>query len=167
MIWPSPEPTTLTIHELDSLLFVPLIDTPALLAEPLFAPAESAVSGSISSTRDGTVSVRHIEDLGARTTTVVDWRDDGVYVIDDVGTEVSFSRLRTSSIAASDPLSARVDLEIRMSFRRDEWDVRIESDLSMSSDRDSFIVSGRLAAFDGGELFAERLFDETIERDHL
>ena len=167
MIWPSPEPTTLTVHEAHSSLLVPSIDTPPMVREPLFAPAESAVAGSISSTRDGSVSVRHIEDLGAQSTTVVDWRDDGVYVIDDVGTEVSFSRLRTSSIAASDPLSARVDLEIRMSFRRDEWDVRIESDVSMSSDRDSFIVSGRLAAFDRGEVFAERRFEETIARDHL
>ena len=108
-----------------------------------------------------------MRDLGARRTEFIAARDDGLYVIDDIGTEQSFTRVRTSSIVDGEPLSARATVECRATYRRGEWNVRIESDLVLSCDAATFRITGRLSAYEGDAIFAERRFERSIPRDHL
>ena len=167
MIWPSPVPATVTVHEHASRIDLPSHTHVVAAPADLFEPSEDAVHGPVTVKREGSETRHIVRDLGERRTDFVASRDDGVYVIDDIGTEQSFTRVRSSSIVDGEPLQARATVQCRATYRRDDWNVRVESDLAMSCDQTSFIVTARLAAFDGDELFAERHFNRTIPRDHV
>ncbi len=167
MIWPSPELATLTIDESASRVEVPVQSQLTILNADLFAPAEEAEAGGVTVVRDGAESRRILRDLGAGRTDFIASRDDGVYVLDDVGTELSFTRLRMSSIVDDEPLSATAEYHSIATFRRGDWDCRVESEITMTCDAQSFHVDARLTAHDGEALFAERTFHRTIPRDHL
>ena len=167
MIWPSPHPVTLTVYEHASLVDLPVQSEIVALPSDLFGPPEDAVRGGVTIRREGS-ETRHVNrDLGARRTDFVAARDDGVYVLDDVGTEQSFTRVRGSSVVDHEPLSARATVECRATYRRNDWDVRVESDIVMTCDEHSFFMEARLSAYDTGELFAERRFNRVIPRDHI
>ena len=167
MIWPSPRPATVTVHEQGSSAFLPIRDQVTTLAPETFGPPQDAVSGPVTVLREGREarSVRH--DLGERRTEFVASRDDGVYVLDDIGSEQSFTRVRSSSVQADEPTSARADVQCRATYRRGAWDARIESDVSMTCTAEAFLMTARLTAYDGGQVFAERRFEYSIDRDHV
>ena len=167
MIWPSPQPARVTVHEHESQIDLPTHPHIAAAPPDLFEPPEDAAHGPVTVVREGAETRHIVHDLGERRTDFIASRDDGVYVIDDIGTEQSFTRVRSSSIVDGEPQTARATVECRATYRRDGWNVRVESDLAMSCDAASFIVTARLAAFDGEELFAERHFHRTIPRDHV
>ena len=167
MIWPSPLPATVTVYQHSSSVDLPVHAHVVACPADLFDPPEDAAHGPVTLLREGSETRHILRDLGERRTDFIASRDDGVYVIDDIGTEQSFTRVRSSSIIDSEPLWATATVECRATYRRDEWKVRVETDLSMSCDETSFIVSGRLAAFEGDGLFAERHFHRTIPRDHV
>jgi uncharacterized protein len=167
MIWPSPVPATITVHEQQSRLELPAHQTVQRSRPDLFGPPEDAAAGSVTVLREGSETRHIIRDLGERRTDFVASRDDGVYVIDAVGTEQSFTRVRSSSVVDDEPLKATASVECRATYRRGDWNVRVESDITMTCNEHQFLVDARLAAFDGGELFAERLFHRNIPRGHL
>ena len=167
MIWPSPRAATITIHENASWVELPAHATVSPSRPDLFGPPEDAVTGSVTVVRDGHETRQIMRDLGQRRTDFVASRDDGVYVIDDIGTEQSFTRVRRSSIIDGEPLEASAEVECRASYRRGEWDVRVESDITMTCTEHSFLLGARLAAYDHDELFAERRFEREIPRGYV
>jgi uncharacterized protein len=118
------------------------------------------------SLREGSETRRIVHDPGERRTDFVAARDD-TYAIDVIGTGQSFSRVRGSSVVDGEPLTAIANVACRATYRRDIWDVRIESDVAMTCSEHEFLVEARLAAFEGDELFAERRFNRAIPRGHL
>jgi len=106
-------------------------------------------------------------DVNERRTEVVASRDDGVYVLDDIGTEQSFTRVRTHSIIDDEPTSARATVSSHAMYRRREWDVRVEADVTMSCTVDTFVLTARLAGYERNRLVAERRFDCEIPRRHV
>jgi uncharacterized protein len=167
MIWPSPRPATITVQEAASLIELPSHAGVRRGRPHLFAPSENAFAGPITVRRDGSETRHIVRDLGRRRTEFIAARDDGVYVLDDIGTEQSFTRVRSSSIVDGEPLQASATVECRATYRRGDWDVRIESDITMTCDEQAFHLVARLSAYDAGELFAERRFDRSIPRGHL
>ena len=166
MIWPSPELATVTVHEDVSRIELPIVGDVVALGD-LFESPQDARPGPVTVIRDGSENRTIVLDLGARRTDFVASRDDGLYVIDDLGTEQSFTRVRTSSIVDGEPTAASASVTCRATYRRGDWDVRIESDVEMTCDADTFRVVARLAAYDADDLFAQRDFDRTIPRDHV
>lgn len=75
-----------------------------------------------------------IRELGEQTTEFRAMRD-GDYRIDDIGTELSFTRMRSSFVVDAKPLNARARVECRATYRRDTWDVRVETDVELTCDR--------------------------------
>ena len=167
MIWPSPDAATVKFDEAYCHVIVPTPTDFVALAGDVFGPAETAQPGGITEVREGSESRQGIRDLGAQRTDFVAERDDGVYRIDDIGTEVSFTRRRASSIVDHEPLSATASYASTATFRRGDWDVRVESEIVMTCDAEVFYLHGRLATFDNGELFIERHFDRVVARDYL
>jgi uncharacterized protein len=167
MIWPSPVPATLTVHEHASLIELPAQATVQHSSPDLFAAPEDAVAGPVTVHRDGSETRHIVRDLGARRTDFIASRDDGDYVIDDIGTALSFTRIRSSSIVDGEPLSATASVVCRATYRRGSWDARIESDITMTCTETAFVFDARLAAYEADELFAERHFARTIPRGHL
>jgi uncharacterized protein len=167
MIWPSPVPATITVHEQASHLELPAHHTMQHTRADLFGSPEDATPGSVTVLREGSETRHIIRDLGERRTDFVAARDDGVYVIDAIGTEQSFTRVRSSSVVDGEPLTATAKVECRATYRRGEWDVRLESDVAMTCNESDFLIDARLTAFENGALFAERRFNRTIPRGHL
>jgi putative CocE/NonD family hydrolase len=167
MIWPSPELATLTIEESASHVELPIQSRVASLSDDLFGPAVAAGAGDVTVLRDGSESRRIIRDLGERRTEFVAARDDGRYVLDDIGTELTFTRVRSSTIVDDEPLSATARYHSTATFHRHDWDCRVESEITMTCSAESFHLDAQLTAHDGGQLFAERTFHRTIPRDHV
>jgi uncharacterized protein len=167
MIWPSPIAATITVHEPSSRIDVPIRADFSPLNDDLFGTPEDALAGPVTVVRPGS-ETRHItRHLGEHLTEFVASPDDGEYILDDIGTQLSFSRVRKSFLNDGDPLSARTTVECRATYQRNEWNVRVETDIEMTCDADSFFVKARLTAFDSDTVFAERRFDHTIARDHM
>lgn len=167
MIWPSPVPATITVHEQTSLLELPAHGSVQHSRVDLFGAPESAVAGSVTVVREGSETRHIVRDLGERRTDFVAARDDGVYVIDAIGTELSFTRVRSSSVVDGEPLTATSSVVCRATYRRGEWDALVESDISMACNEHEFLMEARLSAFEGSTLFAERRFSRAIPRGYL
>jgi uncharacterized protein len=164
MIWPSPRRPTVTVYHDRSRVVVPTHQSVVPLPVSVFEPPEDAITGSVTVLRPGS-ETRHIHrDLGAQTTEFVIRRDDGDYILDDIGTRLSFTRTRSSTIVDDEPLSARTIVECCATYRRGDWDVRVEADVEMSADAESFHLVARLTTFDGETLFAEKKFTRSIPR---
>jgi len=52
-------------------------------------------------------------------------------------------------------------------FRRADWNARLDTAIVVTSDRRYFYLKGKLTAYDGDKVFAERAFDEKISRDNM
>jgi predicted acyl esterase len=165
MIWPSPDAATLTVHA--AAVDLPTVTQFDVLEPSPFGPPQDAVRGRVTVVRDGAETRSLTHDLGSCLTEFVASRDDGVYVLDDIGTELSFTRVRSSSIVSGDPLSAQASVVCSATYRRDDWDVRVDSHIEMSCDHESFTLTASLTAHDAGELFAERTFERRVARDNL
>ena len=121
---------------------LPIVDEVHPLRDDLFGPPQDARTGRVTVVRPGAERRWTHHDLDERRTDVVASRDDGVYILDDIGTEQSFTRVRSHSIVDGDPTSARASVTSRATYRRDEWDVRVEADIAMTCTADTFVVTG-------------------------
>ena len=164
MIWPSPETATVTLHHAASSVALPTHDCVVRLPDSLFGPPEDARRGRVTVLRPGSETRHVIRELGEQTTEFRAMRDDGDYRIDDIGTELSFTRMRSSFVADGKPLSARARVECRATYRRGAWDVRVETDVEMTCDATAFHFTARLTTFEDGSVFADRHFTRTIPR---
>ena len=167
MIWPAPARMTLAVDEDATRLLLPALDEPAPDAGEVFGPAEQAASGPVTVVRDGVESRRFVTDLAERRTTFVAERDDGEYVLDDIDTVQTFTRVRSSSIVDDDPTSATATVTCVATYRRGDWDVRVDTEVTQRCDSGRFFVDASLVAHDGGRESARRTWSHEIERDHL
>jgi uncharacterized protein len=164
MIWPSPHAATVTVHHMGSHIVLPTHPSIGVLPSTLFQPPEDARRGRVTVVRPGSETRHVIRDLGQRITEFVAMRDDGDYILNDIGTHLSFTRMRASYITDGEPLTARTVVENRASYKRDGWDVRIETDIEMTCDAGAFHFTARLSTYEAGEVFIERHFTRTIPR---
>jgi hypothetical protein len=167
MVWAAPEPVTLTLQAGASRIDLPIVKDGALRVVEPFAPAEAARPGQSTVIRPGGDKRQIIHDLATGRTIVHVWRDDGCTRIDEIGTEVAYSKLKEMSIAEDDPLSMRVTVATSHAFHRSDWDARLDTRIVMTCDREHFHLQSDVDAYaDGSRLFS-RSFQHKIPRDHL
>jgi putative CocE/NonD family hydrolase len=165
MIWPMPEAVTLSIDPNGSRLEIPVLQSRSGLAPVSFEPAEYAAGGPVT-VKEPASETRQVRlDVESQTTTFHAVSDDGRYVIDETGTEIASRRSKTYSITRGEPTSAMTSVACHQEYRRDDWDVRVETEVAVTSDVTHFHVTGTVRAFEKGEVFASRDFDEKIPRD--
>ncbi len=168
VIWPSPEPVTLTVHTGATTFALPVRpDQPADDdLRPIDPPEHSAVHPvTVLRKADPTV-VRYERDVATGVTTWIHEDDAGETRIDRDGWTFSDRNWRTISIQEDDPLSAHLTFRNRSSYGRDgELDVVIDATQEMSSDRDNFFLKARLTVTEGGSVVSDKEWDETIPRD--
>jgi hypothetical protein len=167
LAWPSPEPVTLTLFAGDSGIELPFLRDDALrLADP-FAPAEYARPRPSTALRPGRDVREIVQDLQTGRTTMHVFRDDGTTHIDDIGTEVSYTKLRDISVVDGDPLSKREVVATTHHFHRADWDARLETKIVMTCDRTHFLLQSDVDAYAAGDRIFSRCFHHRIPRDHL
>jgi hypothetical protein len=95
--------------------------------------------------RDG-VRVEHIERLGL-----------------DLGTQYK-SEYRVED---NDPLSAVAELRNTQTVSRNEWQIRIDTQLRLSATSNAFVLQASLRAWEGTNEICHREWDRAIPRDFL
>lgn len=168
LVWPSPEPVTLTLAE--GILDLPIRpagdDGAVLFAEPEGAPPWAAETLRASS------NLRRIEREPASSPAGEKVRlriaDDFGELRDGAHGLVAGGAARELwTIDPADPLSAHGETHWTQTLKRGDWSVRTETTTWMRSDAETFRLGGRIEAYEGEELVFEQDFNETIARDGI
>jgi putative CocE/NonD family hydrolase len=150
MVWPSPQPVTLTLFADESALELPVRRPPAAdAALPDFPPPEMAPPITLTRTRQGRRERDIQEDPTTGETVFTIHRDRGAYRLHDIGLTVDGGAIERFSITEGDPLSAKGDIAWRYRMTRGDWDIRTESRTVLTSSQDSFHLRAWLDAFEG------------------
>jgi predicted acyl esterase len=143
MIWPTPQPATVQI-----------------LAGTLDLPqrAPNVADGSLSPFPEP-------ETAAPETPTII--HRDGVRIerIDRIGLELGTQWKTQYHVEENDPLSAAAELNNIQTLTRSEWQVRVETQMRLSSTGDAFRLQGSLRAFEGATEVFRRDWDRSIPRD--
>ncbi|GHC17472.1 CocE/NonD family hydrolase [Aidingimonas halophila] len=165
LVWPSPRPVTLTLHEADCHLTLPVRDD---VTSPSVSFEEAEFSGPLQHriTRRGTHRRDAIKELAT------DWTRHEI--VDDFG-EITYDHglVNTASaderyvIHPDDPSTARMSKSWKQHFRREGWEAHTETWAELSCDSEWFYLEARLQAFENGERFLDRQWQTRRRRHHV
>ncbi len=166
LVWPSPEPVTLTVFTGASSLELPVrAPRPEDARLPPFGPSEGAEPLGKTYHRPAK-GRRWVErDIGAGISTYRIEEDMGHFTIDHIGLETDFVQREAYRIRDEDPLSAEVEIAYSIAIGRGDWKTRAETRTVMRSDRTHFLLEAWLDAYEGETLILSRKWDERIPRD--
>jgi hypothetical protein len=145
MIWPSPETATVRI-------FAGTLDLPQ--RPPNVADARLSPFPEPETASPEKLTVFH---------------RDGVRIerIDRIGLELGTQYKTQYHIEENDPLSAVAELSNIQTLSRNEWQIRVETQLRLSSTGNAFLLQGSLRASDGANEVYRRDWDRSVPRDFL
>ncbi|MFF9896571.1 CocE/NonD family hydrolase [Streptomyces longispororuber] len=168
LAWPPPRPVLLTVHE-GSALTLPV--RPAGLPDDLpqepFGEPEGTrplTSTQLTAPEQRWRVTRDLVDYAAELEIV---KDRGLVRIDDIGLDVGRRAYERYTSTADDFTSASGESAWTMSFRRDDWDVRVETRTVLSCDETDFRVDATLDGYENGKRVFSRTWNETVPRDWL
>ena len=143
MIWPSPETATV-------LIFAGTLDLPQRppnAADARLAPFPEPETGP------------------PEKPTII--HRDGMRIerIDRIGLESATQDKTDYHVEENDPLSAVAELHHTQTMSRNEWQIRVETQLRMSCTGNAFLLQGSLRAFEGANEVCHRDWDRSVPRD--
>lgn len=164
LVWPSPEPVTLTLSE--GALDLP-IRNPGIADSVSFPDPEAASPWRVETLRKSSNSREVSRDpaTGFVSLSIVD--DFGEVRDSDHGLVNGGVAREVWRIDPIDPLSAEGETHWTQTLSRNEWSVRTETFTKMRSDAQNFHLTGRIVAYEGETLVFERNFEEIVARDHI
>ena len=167
LAWPAPEPVELTLFTGCSRLVLPvredrkedrrLPQLPPPRRTPLdprtvLSPAKPVVARFEEDYETGRQAFIHVEDGGVTRLDRTGWHSGNVI-------------RRRFEIAPDDPLSARLLLSGEDRYGREGLDVRIQTRLHMTSDKENFRVHAHVDVYENGRCVFSRVWLEEIARD--
>jgi len=166
LIWPSPEPVTLTLYAGRCALDLPVRPPrpeDARLRDfgPPFVPQTSGstlVEACDESPRVFTWDVPTRTLTGARITPRRRIR------LDATGTELLSETRQHTTICEDDPTSATVENMKIAGFRRDDWNVRTQAALHVNVTQTHLLIVGEIRAFEDDKEVFSRTWDRRIPR---
>jgi putative CocE/NonD family hydrolase len=164
LIWPSPEPVTLTLLTGKSELSLPVRPKRPEKLRP-FPEPEGAAPASLREVRAPSNS-RTVElDIatGEQVTRIVD--DFGEAENLSHGLVAGSIARETYRIKPDDPLSAVAETHWTQTLRRADWSVRTEARCRLTANKESFHVTGSVEAYENGRLVHEKKWDSKIKRN--
>jgi uncharacterized protein len=164
LLWPAPEPVTLTVETGSSSLALPARATVESTIPPLGAP-ESGPPSKRTTLKAGSWENRIDRDVKTGTVTVSSVRDDGLARLESNGLEIGTRMEERMSIRDGDPLSAETEMARSYSIGRGGWRTRIDARAKVTATGTAFRVTAALQAYEGDALVFERTWDEEIPRD--
>jgi putative CocE/NonD family hydrolase len=166
LVWPAPEPATVTLHLADCRLALPVrhVETEIDAAAPP-APRPFPQHGAEVLRNPTNRAEQRVQEDGTHIRESFD--DFGMTRDPDHGLEVGSHVAQRYVIHPDDPLSARHEIDWRYEFRRGDWSVRIDSENRMTCDAESFHLERKVAASEGETIVLERSWREEIPRGLL
>ncbi len=168
MIWPAPEPVTLSIHTEGSALELPLRE-PVALDDTLaaFEAPVAALQQQTEQIAEGENWFRIVEDaaVGEMRMEIAD--GGGVTRLPANDLTMHKQGYEKYGVSLDDVTSAWGRTEWHYGFSRGDWSVRTETRTLLRADKHDFIITAGLRAWEGEELVAEEQWEERIPRDHM
>ena len=171
VVWPSPEPVTLTLFTGTGHLDLPV--RPARTGDeelPPFGPPEQAPvpeSRAVTHNR-GRRSREHDPTTGEIVS--IAFRDGGengtaaLSQVPDIDLDFGHAFRRTHRIRDDDPLSAKCELVQRSVLRRTGWLAQVDCCTELTADANQFRVRATLSASHNGEQIFSREWDQRVPR---
>jgi len=168
LVWPSPEPVTLSLFTGASRLDLPVRAPRAEDAKlRRFEDSEAATPLEKTYHRPA-VGRRFVErDIGSATTTYRIEEDMGHFTIEHIGLESDFVQSEAYRIKDDDPLSAEIEIRYTIAIGRGDWRTRTETRTVMRADKTHFMLEGFLDAYEGEKQLISRRWNERIPRDFV
>ncbi len=168
IVWPSPEPVTLTVATGASSLELPVRpQRPEDDRLRPFEPAENAPALRSSPARPGEARIETRKNLRTGTVETERFQDDGLTRIEDFDWQYGASARRLYTVHPDDPLSAEANIRWRKEFSRDGFRVSVDARTQMRVTRDEFLIDGQLEAYEGEKRVFSRNWTCRIPRDHV
>jgi putative CocE/NonD family hydrolase len=166
IVWPSPEPVTLTVTTGASALELP-VRPPRPEDADLgpFEPAEHAPPLRRSVVRPGASSIELRKNIRTGRVDLERYQDDGILRIDDFDWNYGAAAQRVYSIEPGDPLSAEVRIHWRKEFGRGDFHVHADARTEMRATQTEFLITGTLEAYERQERVFSREWRCRIPRD--
>ncbi|MSP81480.1 MAG: CocE/NonD family hydrolase [Alphaproteobacteria bacterium] len=166
LVWPSPEPVTLTIFSGASGFTLPVRQPRAEDTKlPELPPEESAQPTARTNLRPGALTRTLGHDAATDTYVETVVNDTGTFRIDAIDLELSERSTHRWSVASDDPLSARGEIAATVRRKRGAWSIRTETRTVMTLTKDTWVVAATLEAFEGERRVFSRTWDTAIPRD--
>ncbi|WP_327268853.1 CocE/NonD family hydrolase [Streptomyces sp. NBC_01218] len=168
LVWPAPRPSMLSVHEEGSSLVLPVrpLDEPDEVSGSPFGEPEGCAPPAVT-------RLTEPEQQWTVTRSLVDYRsaldivkDQGLQRYEENGIEVGLRACERYTSTADDFTSPSGRTAWTMRFRREGWDVRIETSTVLTSDGDDFLVDATLDGYEDGRRTFSRTWNERIPRDH-
>lgn len=166
LIWPSPEPVTLTLALGRSAIELPVRPpSPRDKTPPRFKAAEAAPGAARTSLTPGSRN-RTIQTDLAKGETVVNVTDtSGRNRYDEIDLIAEAQSTERYSVIEGDPLSATAEVTWTWTFERGDWRIRTESLTRVTCTKRDFVISAKLSAYEGDETVFSREFEERVRRN--
>ncbi len=168
MIWPAPEPVTLSVHTEGSALELPL-RAPAALDRTL-VEFEAPVAGPPPPTEqiaDPETWFRVVEDAATGETRMEIADGGGITRLLSNDITLHKQGYETFGAMPDDVTTAWGRTEWQYGLSRGDWAVRSETSTTLRADARDFIITAALRAWEGDTLVAEKHWDARSARDHM
>ncbi len=168
LVWPSPEPVTMTVYPAQSKLILPRRPP---RSEDADLPSLPRPTGSIAAEKtvleppENAWQIVHELDSGRFSLDITD--SEGVYQIEDTDTRIQKHGYERYSAVGDDVHSVEGETEWTLGFKRDDCDVHTTTRTHMSADENNFYIHARLEAFEGDEAVFADEWDVTVPRDQV
>ncbi|WP_299621250.1 CocE/NonD family hydrolase [Pelagibius sp.] len=166
IIWPAPEPVTLTVTSGASRLHLPLRAPQAAdAALPDFAAPECATPMAQTALAPGCFAREVTADQASGKTVYTRVGDDGSVHHTQTDLTVTVSNTDRFTIVDGDPASATGRCTWRKRYQRGDWTAEVTVAVEVSAQADAFEVTTSLGARDGQAEVLTRSWKERIPRD--
>ncbi|PSW16933.1 peptidase S15 [Photobacterium sanctipauli] len=164
LIWPSPEPTCLTLKLADAFLDIPCHNNSTALESSPFGLPESAKPIAMEVLREGNSTRQTVEDAytGSVTTEIFD--DFGTLRYSAHGLTVDQVASEKYIILPNDPTSAQVETKWVHTVSREKWNYKVESTQKLHSDKSYFYLEAEQIAWEDDIEVHRKVWSEKIDR---
>jgi hypothetical protein len=165
LIWPSPEPVTLTLFAGKSALSLPVRPPSARDRSVRFRAPESAPAFVRTALTPGGRNRTIATDLGKRETVVEVTDTSGRNRYDAIDLIAEARSKERYTVIEDEPLSATAEVSWTWEFERRDWRIRTESWTRVTCTKRDFVIEAKLEAYEGERKVFGREFEEEIRRN--
>ncbi len=165
MVWPSPEPVTLSLFTGACRLELPQRKRQAIDASVKFGEAEGGPPMARTQLEEPSFAYACTRDPATGRVEIAARESGGRWRIEDTGVELSRDVSERFVITDDDPLACTTEITKGASAKKGDWDIRVEAKSRLGATRDTWLLSGEIKVFDRGALIFNKVYDTPIKRD--
>ncbi|WP_405564647.1 CocE/NonD family hydrolase [Streptomyces sp. NBC_01180] len=169
LAWPPPKPVRLSVYQGSSTLTLPVRPTtePDRLPQRPFQEPEGALPLASTQLTPPEERWEVKRDLIGYRNELEILKDRGMVHFEETGLDVGRRAYERYTSTADDFTSASGESTWTMRFKRDEWDVRVETRTVLRCSEEEFFVDATLDGFENDRRVFSRSWNEKVARDYL